>query len=42
VLVTPSGSERPEVHDLGSILHGEAINPGLATGATVLVPTRNR
>ncbi len=42
ILVTPPGADRPEVHDLGAILHGEAVNPGLAAGATVFVPTRNR
>ena len=42
ILVTPPGSGRPEVHDLGAILHGEAINPGIPAGATIFVPARNR
>jgi protein involved in polysaccharide export with SLBB domain len=42
IILTVAGSDHPEVHGLGAILHGEAVNPGLGAGATVFVPTRDR
>ncbi len=42
VLLTTPGTERPEVHNLAEILHGEAVNPGLVPGATVFIPARDR
>lgn len=42
VLVTAADTNRAEVHDLGAILLGETVNPGLAAEATIFVPIRNR
>lgn len=39
VLITQG--DDTQVHDLGQILNGEAINPALIEGAVILIPNRN-